>query len=132
MLAFCVSAATLADELTTAGDPESVGFSAARLARIGAWYQERVDAGDLWGSVVAIARGDKLVYLQAVGFQDRAKTTPMKPDSIFWIASMTKPVTSVAAMVLVDDGKLDLDAPVSKYLPELGDLQVGVETTDLY
>ena len=130
MLAFCVSAATLADELTTAGDPESVGFSAARLARIGAWYQERVDAGDFWGSVVAIARGDKLVYLQAVGFQDRAKTTPMKPDSIFWIASMTKPVTSVAAMVLVDDGKLELDAPVSKYLPELRDMQVGVETTD--
>jgi len=68
--------------------------------------------------------------LQAIGFQDRAKTIPMKTNSIFWIASMSKPVTSVAAMILVDDGKLDLDAPVARYLPELGDMRVAVEKTD--
>ena len=67
---------------------------------------------------------------EAVGFQDNAKTIPMKPDAIFWIASMTKPVTSVAAMMLVEEGKLDLDAPVSRYLPELKDMQVGVEKRD--
>ena len=54
----------------------------------------------------------------------------MKTNSIFWIASMSKPVTSVAAMILVDDGKLDLDAPVARYLPELGEMRVAVEKTD--
>ena len=82
------------------------------------------------GAVVAIAKGGKLAYLQAIGFQDRAKTIPMKTNSIFWIASMSKPVTSVAAMILVDDGKLDLDAPVAKYLPEIGDMRVVSETTN--
>ena len=130
MLAFCVSAAALADALTTQNDPESLGFSTVRLARIGAWYQARVEAGDVSGAVVAIARDGKLASLQAVGFQDRAKTIPMQPDSIFFIASMTKPVTAVAAMILVEDGKLDLDAPVARYLPELGAMQVGVERTD--
>jgi CubicO group peptidase (beta-lactamase class C family) len=111
-------------------DPESLGFSRARLARIGAWYQARVESGDVAGAVVAIARGDDLAYLQAVGFQDRAKTVPMQPDSIFWIASMTKPITSVAAMILVEDGNLALDASVAQYLPELRDMRVGVEETD--
>ncbi|MCA6124578.1 serine hydrolase [Bradyrhizobium sp. WSM 1704] len=118
------------DDLAQAADPASLGFSAARLARIAPWYQARFDAfppsdGLLPGAVVAIARDGKLAYLQAIGFQDRAKTVPMKTDSIFWIASMTKPVTSVAAMILVDDGKLDLDAPVAHYLPELENMQVA-------
>ena len=82
------------------------------------------------GAVVAIAKGGKLAYLQAIGFQDRAKTIPMKTNSIFWIASMSKPVTSVAAMILVDDGKLDLDAPVARYLPELQDMRVAFQRTD--
>ena len=80
--------------------------------------------------MVAIARDGKLAYLQAIGTQDRAEQVPLKPDSIFWIASMTKPVTSVAAMMLVEEGKLDLAAPVRRYLPELKDMQVGVEKTD--
>jgi beta-lactamase family protein len=58
------------------------------------------------------ARNGKVAYLQAVGFYDRAKSRPLQPDAIFWIASMTKPVTSVAAMMLVEEGKLDLDAQV--------------------
>jgi CubicO group peptidase (beta-lactamase class C family) len=129
-LAFCLSTAALAGDLATVGNPESLGFSAARLQRIGSWYQARVDAGQLPGAVVAISRNGKLAYLEAVGFQDNAKTIPMKPDAIFWIASMTKPVTSVAAMMLVEEGKLDLDAPVSQYLPQLKDMQVGVERPD--
>jgi CubicO group peptidase (beta-lactamase class C family) len=134
-IALCLSGAAFADELTTSGDVKSLGFSAARLARIAPWYQARFDSfspsdGLVPGAVVAIAKGGKLAYLQAVGFQDRAKTVPMKTNSIFWIASMSKPVTSVAAMILVDDGKLDLDAPVARYLPELGDMRVAVEKTD--
>jgi CubicO group peptidase (beta-lactamase class C family) len=124
-----------ADELATPGDATSLGFSAASLARIAPWYQTRFDSfspsdGLVPGAVVAIAKGGKLAYLQAIGFQDRAGTIPMKTNSIFWIASMSKPVTSVAAMILVDDGKLDLDAPVSRYLPELADMRVAFETTD--
>jgi CubicO group peptidase (beta-lactamase class C family) len=129
-LALCLSTAAFGSDLATVGNPESLGFSAARLQRIGSWYRARVDAGALPGAVVAIARNGKLAYLEAVGFQDNAKTIAMKPDAIFWIASMTKPVTSVAAMMLVEEGKLDLDAPVSQTLPELKDMQVGVEKPD--
>src|SRR4051812_32863648 len=84
-----------AGDLATVGDPATLGFSPTRLARITSWYQARVDAGELPGAVVAIARNGGLAYLQAIGFQDRAKTIAMKEDTIFWIASMTKPVTSV-------------------------------------
>jgi CubicO group peptidase (beta-lactamase class C family) len=89
-------------------DPEALGFSASRLARIAAWQQMEVDAGAFSGAVAAIARNGKIAYLRAVGFRDHAKTIPLQPDAIFWIASMTKPVTSVAAMMLVEEGKLDL------------------------
>jgi len=130
VLALCVSAPSFADALNIGGDAESLGFSPTRLARIGSWYQARVDAGDLPGAVVAIAKNGKLAYLQAVGFQNRAKTVAMKPDSIFWIASMTKPVTSVAAMILAEEGKLDIDAAVARYLPELKDMQVGIASID--
>ncbi|MEA2883869.1 MAG: hypothetical protein QOH32_3125 [Bradyrhizobium sp.] len=130
LLAFGLSTASWAGDLASIGKPEALGFSPARLARITAWYQERVDAGELPGAVVAIARNGELAFLQAIGFQDAAKKIPMKNDAIFWIASMSKPVTSVAAMILVDDGKLELDAPVAQYLPQLKDMQVGVEKAD--
>jgi CubicO group peptidase (beta-lactamase class C family) len=134
-IALCLSGAAFADELAASGDAKSLGFSAARLARIAPWYQARFDSfsqpeGLLPGAVVAIAKGGKLAYLQAIGFQDRARTIPMQTDSIFWIASMSKPVTSVAAMILVEDGKLELDAPVARYLPEIGDMRVVSEKTD--
>jgi CubicO group peptidase (beta-lactamase class C family) len=111
-------------------DPRSLEFSQARLARIAAWQQTQVDAGAISGAVSAVARNGKVAYLQAVGFRDRAKTIPLQSDAIFWIASMTKPVTSVAAMMLVEEGKLDLAAPVHQYLPELKDMMVGVERAD--
>src|SRR5689334_13954044 len=112
------------------GDPEALGFSSSRLARIAAWQQSQVDAGGFSGAVAAIARNGKVAYMRAVGFRDRAKTVPLQTDAIFWIASMSKPVTSVAAMMLVEEGKLDLAAPVHQYLPELRDVMVGVETKD--
>jgi CubicO group peptidase (beta-lactamase class C family) len=119
-----------ATAVASVGDPETLGFSASRLARIAAWQQSQVDAGAFSGAVAAIARNGRIAYLRAVGFRDRAKTVPLQPDAIFWIASMTKPVTSVAAMMLVEAGKLDLAAPVHQYLPELKDMMVGVETKD--
>src|SRR6202012_4008386 len=97
-------------------------------ARIAAWQQTQVDAGAFSGAIAAIARNGKVAYLQATGFRDRAKTMPLQSDSIFWIASMTKPISSVAAMMLVEEGKLDLAAPVSQYIPEFKDTMVAVET----
>ena len=125
-----LATAARAYAIAPVGDPEALGFSSSRLARIAAWQQSQVDAGAFSGAVAAIARNGKVAYLRAVGFRDRAKTIPLQPDAIFWIASMTKPVTSVAAMMLVDEGKLDLAAPVYQYLPELKDMMVGVETID--
>jgi CubicO group peptidase (beta-lactamase class C family) len=125
-----LASAARAYAIAPTGDPEALGFSSSRLARIAAWQQSQVDAGAFSGAVAAIARNGKVAYLRAVGFRDRAKTIPLQPDAIFWIASMTKPVTSVAAMMLVEEGKLDLAAPVHQYLPELKDMMVGVETKD--
>jgi CubicO group peptidase (beta-lactamase class C family) len=130
LILLCLSAVAVGDSPMTATDPESLGFSTTRLARIASWYQAHVEAGDLPGAVMAIARNGKLAYLKAIGFQDRNKTIRMSPDAIFWIASMTKPVTSVAAMMLLEEGKLDLDAPVAHYLPALDGMQVASEVVD--
>jgi CubicO group peptidase (beta-lactamase class C family) len=120
----CLAGPALADDLQTVGDPESLGFSARRLARMTSWFEAQSKKGDPSGFVVAIARGGKLAYLQPTGFADHDKKIPMRPDSIFRIGSMSKQITSVAAMMLVDEGKLELDAPVAQYLPELKDMQV--------
>jgi CubicO group peptidase (beta-lactamase class C family) len=131
LVALCLPATAfaqgIAQDIAAPPDPRGAGFSAERLARIAPWYQSQIEAGALSGAVVAIARDGKLAYLQAIGTQDRAGKIPLKPDAIFWIASMTKPVTSVAAMMLVEEGKLVLDAPVANYLPELKDMKVGLE-----
>lgn len=123
-LTLCPAGAALADDLQTVGDPGALGFSARRLARMTSWFEAQSEKGDPSGFVVGIARGGKLAYLQATGFEDHDKKMPMRPDSIFRIGSMSKQITSVATMILVDEGKLDLDAPVAQYLPELGDMQV--------
>ena len=125
---FSLATVARAYDVTPASNPEALGFSPSRLARIAAWQQTQVDAGAFSGTVAAVARNGKVAYLQAVGFRDRAKTIPLQSDAIFWIASMTKPVTSVAAMMLVEEGKLDLVAPVSQYLPEFKGMTVAVET----
>jgi CubicO group peptidase (beta-lactamase class C family) len=118
-LALCLAGAALADDLQTVGDPNLTGFSARRLARMTSWFEAQTKNGDPSGFVVAVARGGKLAYLQPIGFADHDKKIPMRPDSIFRIGSMSKQITSVATMILVDDGKLELDAPVAQYLPEL-------------
>lgn len=130
LLLLCLPASVLAQSDTSSPDPEGAGFSAKRLDRIAPWYQAQVDAGALTGAVVAVARDGKLAYLKAIGTYDRAGKVPLQPDAIFWIASMTKPVTSVAAMMLVEEGKLDLTAPVAQYLPVFKDKPVGIEDID--
>jgi CubicO group peptidase (beta-lactamase class C family) len=130
LLMFSLATAAPAYDLVPASDPQALGFSPARLDRIASWQQSQVDAGAFSGVVAAVARGGKVAYLRAVGFRDHAKTIPLKEDAIFRIASMTKPVTAVAAMMLVEEGKLDLAAPVDRYLPELKDMTVAVERKD--
>jgi CubicO group peptidase (beta-lactamase class C family) len=123
-LTLCLTGVALADDLQTVGAPESLGFSGPRLECITSWFAAHSEKGDPSGFVVAIARGGKLAYLQATGFEDRDKKIPMRSDSIFRIGSMSKQITSVATMMLVDEGELDLDAPVAQYLPDLKDMQV--------
>ncbi|QQN61342.1 serine hydrolase [Bradyrhizobium diazoefficiens] len=123
-LMLCLGGMAHADDLQTVGDPDSLGFSARRLARMTSWFEAQTKKGDPSGFVVAVARGGKLAYLQPIGFEDHDKKMPMRADSIFRIGSMSKQITSVATMMLVDEGKLDLDAPVAQYLPELKDQQV--------
>ncbi len=110
--------------------PESMGMSSERLERLTQIMQKAVDKGDLPGVVVMLARGGKLVYSKSFGMQDKSRSVPMHTDSIFRAYSMTKPIVSVAAMILVEEGKLTLQEPISKYLPEFKDMKVGVETTD--
>jgi CubicO group peptidase (beta-lactamase class C family) len=119
-----------ADEPIPVAHPEELGFAPDRLNRITTAFQSYINGNEIPGAVVLIARNDKVAYFKAIGFRDREKKLPMTTDSIFRIASMTKPITSIAAMTLAEEGKLDLAAPVSKYLPEFKDLQVAVEHKD--
>src|SRR5689334_19375052 len=107
--------------------PEAAGMSSERLGRLTETFQHGIDQGELPGAVAAIARDGKLVYEKAFGFQNREDKVPMKTGSVFRIASMSKPITSVAIMMLAEEGKVDIAAPVSQYLPELKDLKVGMD-----
>ncbi len=107
--------------------PESYGLISARLACIKDLFDADVAKGTIPGAVVLIARQGELAYLESFGFRDREKQLPMTTDSIFRIASMTKPMVSVAIMMLAEEGRIRLVNPVSTYLPELKNLQVGVE-----
>src|SRR5215472_11066968 len=124
------AAPAFAQEPTAVSRPEQLGISSARLQKLVDVYQGYVDKGTLPGAVLLVARGDQVALYKAVGFQDREKKTPMNTDAIFRLASMTKPIVSVAAMTLVEEGKLNLLAPVGTYLPEMANVQVGVEKLD--
>ncbi|HEX4986257.1 MAG TPA: serine hydrolase domain-containing protein [Burkholderiales bacterium] len=113
-----------------AAAPESVGMSTQKLARIGESFQKEIDAGRLPGAVFLVARKGKLVYSGAIGFQDKDAGKPMAKDSIFRIYSMTKPIVSVAAMMLVEDGRIQLTDPVSKFLPAMKSMTVSVAKAD--
>lgn len=98
--------------------PEQVGVSSERLKRIDANMNEWMKDGRLNGAVALIVRNGKIVYHKAFGHEDLQKTKPFQADAIFRIASQTKAITSVAAMILYEEGKFLLDDPVSKYIPE--------------
>ncbi len=117
--------------LAMAGTPEQVGLAAPRLQRISAVLQADVERGRIPGAVVLVARKNRIAYFEAIGFEDdRDVSRGMQRDSVFRIAAMTRPVVGVAALMLMEQGLLALGDPVAEFLPEFGQMQVGVEKID--
>lgn len=107
--------------------PQEAGFSAAGLARIDAYIKNEIAGNKIPGAVMMIQRNGKTAYYRSFGVRDPGTKEPMTPNTIFRIYSMSKPITTVAAMMLVEEGKLQLDDPLSKYIPAFADVKVGVE-----
>ena len=110
--------------------PESVGLSSQKLALIGQTIRADIDKGRLPGAVVGIARKGRLVYYEAFGYTDKAAATPMTTDAVFHIASMTKPMVTAGALMLYEEGRVLMDDPISKYLPQFANMQVAVMSPD--
>ena len=110
-------------------DPQDVGLDSGRLGRIREALERDIAAGLIPGAVVGIARKGQIAYLEAVGMRDKAKAQPMWADAVFSIASMTKPMTSVAIMILHEEGRLLLGDPVSKFLPQMANMKVAKSPT---
>ena len=107
--------------------PHEVGLSAKRLKRISTTSQKFIDEAQLAGAVTVVARRGKVAYFEAFGMMDIESDKPMQKDTIFRIYSMTKPIAAAAVIMLCEEGKLDLDAPTSVYLHELGGLKVAAD-----
>ncbi len=119
--------------MVTITNPEILGLASTRLARINTHMQRYVDDGKMAGIVTLIARRGQIAHLSCTGYQTREARQPMQPESLFRIHSMTKPITSVAAMLLVEEGRLLLQDPVAKYISSFRHVQVaeGQQTGDL-
>ena len=111
--------------------PEEVGISSEKSNLLVNELKLRVTQGELPGAVLMVVRNHKVVIHEPIGFRDRIEHSKMQKDSIFRIASMTKPIVSICALQLMEQGKLSLEDPVSKFLPEFENIQVGEETTNL-
>lgn len=120
----------MAFDMPRANKPEDVGLSSPRLQRIRDTLQADVDKGAVPGAVMLIARRGQIASLEALAYRDREDGAVMRPDTIFRIASMTKPVTSVAAMMLAEEGKLLIADPVSRYIPAFANLKVATNSDD--
>ena len=121
LLAFQASAASL-----TITKPEEVGFSAERLKRIRSVVQSHIDAKDFAGAVTLVARKGKVVHFEAQGTTDLESGKAMRTDTLFRMASMTKPITAVAVLMMMEEGKLVLSDPVSKFIPEFKNPKVAM------
>jgi CubicO group peptidase (beta-lactamase class C family) len=110
--------------------PEDVGLSSERLTRVTELMQRAIDAKTFSGAVTLVARNGRIAHFEAQGLMDLESKKPMQKDTIFRIMSMTKPVVGVAVMMLVEEGKLRLTDPVSRFIPELQSLKVTVLNTD--
>src|SRR5437867_8885451 len=124
-----LAALAWADALPTA-TPEEVALSSPKLARATEVVKAEIAKGRYPGAVALVARRGKVAYFEALGQRDPQTGAPMTKDAIFRLYSMTKPFTSVAAMMLVEDGRILLSDPVSKHIPKLANLQVSVPRVD--
>jgi CubicO group peptidase (beta-lactamase class C family) len=132
-LALATAAAALAPVAAVYAEPPLVaasGFSPEKLARVGDYMRNEIATGKIPGAILLIQQHGKPVYFEKFGVRDIESRHPMTDDTIFRLYSMSKPVTSVVAMMLVEDGKLALDDPLSKYIPAFADVKVGVEKRD--
>jgi CubicO group peptidase (beta-lactamase class C family) len=130
LLAFAASsvllvAAPLLAE-TTSARPEALGLSSERLARVDELVARHIDAGSFTGAVALVGRDGRIGYLKAYGKMDLAANKPMVEDGIFRIMSMTKPIVGVATLMMVEEGKVRLNDPISRFIPEWHDMVVGI------
>ena len=121
-----IFALPLAAASVPAGKPEDVGLSSERLHRIHEAVQRHIDAHDISGAVTVVARNGRMAHLEAHGLMDVDSKKPMAQGGLFWIASMTKPITGTAILMLMEEGKLRLNDPVSKFIPEFRGMKVAV------
>ncbi len=125
--AVCAALAILVVADTHAApNPEAVGLSRERLERIDAMIERRIAAGELTGAVTIVARRGQVAHVSVQGVMDLESRRPMRDDTLFRIASMTKPIVGVGVMLMVEESKLRLDDPVSRYVPEFRNLRVAV------
>jgi len=124
------SATGLVATMPALAKPGPGGFSPEGLKAVTAAMQAAIDRGDAAGVVTLLYRHGEVAQVNEVGFQDEAARTPMRRDTIFRIASMTKPIVSVATLILIEEGKLSLTMPVDKFLPELANPKLLVNPTD--
>jgi CubicO group peptidase (beta-lactamase class C family) len=106
--------------------PQSVGLSSERLQRVHALVERTIANGEIAGAVTLVARNGQVAYLEAQGVMDLQSKRPMQPDSMFRIASMSKPVAAVAILILAEEGKVRLNDPVSRFIPAYANLEVGI------
>lgn len=123
LLLFYITTLTFGQGLPIAV-PKEIGFSAERLERIRPMLQDYVDKENLPGFQTVIARRGKIVHFETVGMRDIENKKPITPDTIFRIYSMSKPITSVAVMILYEEGHFQLDTPVSRFIPEFKNMKV--------
>ena len=116
--------------LPMAKSPEEVGLSSVQLARVEAVTQEHIKAGLVPGAVMLVARKGKIAWYKTMGQRDREAGDAMTADALFRLYSMTKPIVSIAAMILVEEGKMQITDRVSMYLPEMAGMKVGIEKID--
>ncbi|GAB4131352.1 serine hydrolase domain-containing protein [Thermopirellula anaerolimosa] len=121
----CVSHAAESGRCLPEGNPREVGMDPATLAKIPSAMERFVEAKEISGAVTMVVSKGRIVHHEAVGLADIEQQIPMAKDTLFGIASMTKPISATALMILVDQGKVALDDPVVKYLPEFADLKIG-------
>src|SRR3954452_5180169 len=126
LAAFGLPVVTVSTASSAGVRPEDVGLSSERLQRISQMIARRIAAGEIAGAVTVVARKGKIAFEASQGVMDVDSRQPMTPANMFRIASMTKPVIGVAIMMMVEEGKLHLNDPVSRYIPEFRGIKVGI------